>query len=218
MLRDTEELQFTVERVKVESKTVDFRMEDEEKKIGYIRIAEFDSITVPQFIEAKESLEKEGMKAMILDLRSNPGGLVDSCADIGSQMLPKGIIAYSETKDGRRFEWSSDGKNEIDIPVVILVNQNTASAAEILTGAMKDYDKATVIGIKTYGKGIIQNTYSLGDGTAVEFTVGQYYLPNDETIHEIGIEPDIEVELDTEAYLKDGTDNQLDAALKELGK
>jgi len=218
MLRDTEELQFTVERVKVESKTVDFRMEDEEKKIGYIRIAEFDSITVSQFREAKESLEKDGMKAMILDLRSNPGGLVDSCADIGSQMLPKGIIAYSETKDGRRFEWSSDGKNEIDIPVVILVNQNTASAAEILTGAMKDYDKATVIGIKTYGKGIIQNTYSLGDGTAVEFTVGQYYLPNDETIHEIGIEPDIEVELDTEAYLKDGTDNQLDAALKELGK
>ncbi|MBO5552239.1 MAG: S41 family peptidase [Lachnospiraceae bacterium] len=218
MLRDSEELHFTVERVKVESKTVDSRMEDEEKKIGYIRIAEFDSITVSQFQEAKETLEKEGMKALILDLRSNPGGLVDSCADIASQMLPKGIIAYSETKDGRRFEWKSDGKHEIDIPVVILVNQNTASAAEILTGAMKDYKKATVLGIKTYGKGIIQNTYSLGDGTAVEFTVGQYYLPNDETIHEKGIEPDIKVELDTEAYLKDGTDNQLEAALKELGK
>ena len=102
--------------------------------------------------------------------------------------------------------------------MVILVNQNTASAAEILTGAMKDYKKATVLGTKTYGKGIIQNTYGLGDGTAVEFTVGQYYLPNDETIHEIGIEPDIELELDAEAYLKDGTDNQLEAALKELKK
>ena len=218
MLRDSEEMNFTVKRVKVESQTVDSRMEDEEKKIGYIRITEFDTITVSQFKEAKENLEKEGMKALILDLRSNPGGLVDSCADIGSQMLPKGIIAYSETKDGRRFEWSSDGRNEIDIPVVILVNQNTASAAEILTGAMKDYKKATVLGTKTYGKGIIQNTYGLGDGTAVEFTVGQYYLPNDETIHEIGIEPDIELELDAEAYLKDGTDNQLEAALKELKK
>ena len=218
MLRDTEELHFTVERVKVESHTVDSRMEDEEKKIGYIHILEFDSITVSQFKDAKEALEKEGMQAIILDLRSNPGGLVDSCADIGSQMLPKGVIAYSETKDGRRFEWNSDGKHEIDIPVIILVNQNTASAAEILTGAMKDYKKATVMGTTTFGKGIIQNTYGLGDGTAVEFTVGQYYLPNNETIHGKGIDPDIEIELDSEAYLKDGSDNQLDAALKELGK
>ena len=133
-------------------------------------------------------------------------------------MLPKGMIAYSETKDGDRFEWNSEGKNEITIPVVILVNGNTASAAEILTGAMKDYDKATVIGTTTFGKGIIQNTYGLGDGTAVEFTVGQYYLPKGETIHEVGIEPDIVVDLDAEAYLKDGTDTQLNAALKELTK
>lgn len=218
MLRDTEELHFTVERVKVEMKTVDFRMQDEAGKIGYIRISEFDSITVPQFIEAKTALEEQGMKGLILDLRSNPGGLVDSCADIASQMLPKGIIAYSETKDGKRFEWKSDGKHEIRIPVIILVNGNTASAAEILTGAMKDYDKATVLGTTTYGKGIIQNTYSLGDGTAVEFTVGQYYLPNDETIHQQGIDPDIELDMDSEAYLKDGTDNQLEAALKQLKK
>lgn len=218
MLRDTEELHFTVERVKVEMKTVDFRMQDEAGKIGYIRISEFDSITVPQFIEAKTTLEEQGMKGLILDLRSNPGGLVDSCADIASQMLPKGIIAYSETKDGKRFEWKSDGKHEIRIPVIILVNGNTASAAEILTGAMKDYDKATVLGTTTYGKGIIQNTYSLGDGTAVEFTVGQYYLPNDETIHQQGIDPDIELDMDSEAYLKDGTDNQLEAALKQLKK
>ena len=218
VLRDQEELSFTLKRVKVEVKTVDSRMEDEKNKIGYIRIEEFDEITVSQFKEAKEALEKEGMRSLILDLRSNPGGLVDACADIGSQMLPKGMIAYSETKDGRRYEWTSDGRNEITIPVIILVNQNTASAAEILTGAMKDYDKATVLGTKTYGKGIIQNTYGLGDGTAIEFTVGKYYLPNDETIHEIGIEPDITLELDAEAYLKDGSDNQLEAALKELQK
>ena len=167
---------------------------------------------------AAEELEKEGMSSLILDLRSNPGGLVDSCAEIASQMLPEGMIAYSETKDGRKFEWKSDGKHEIKIPVVILVNSNTASAAEILTGAMKDYGKATIIGTTTFGKGIIQNTYGLGDGTAVEFTVGQYYLPQGETIHEKGISPDIEIELDAEAYLKDGSDNQLDAALKELRK
>ena len=158
------------------------------------------------------------MRALILDLRSNPGGLVDSCADIASEMLPKGMITYSETKDGNRFEWESDGKKEISIPVVILVNGNTASAAEILTGAMKDYNKAVVIGTTTFGKGIIQNTYGLGDGTAVEFTVGQYYLPNGETIHERGIDPVIVIDLDAEAYLKDGTDNQLEAALNELKK
>ncbi|MCR5775105.1 MAG: S41 family peptidase [Lachnospiraceae bacterium] len=218
MLRGTEELDFTVERVMVEVETVESRMEDEKEKIGYIRILEFDEITVSQFIDAKKQLEEEGMKALILDLRSNPGGLVDACSDIASEMLPKGLIAYSETKDGRRFEWKSDGKSEIDIPVVILVNKNTASAAEILTGAMKDYDKAKIIGTTTFGKGIIQNTYGLGDGTAVEFTVGQYYLPNGEMIHEVGIDPDIEVELDAEAYLKDGSDNQLEAALKELKK
>lgn len=218
MLRGTEELKFTVERVKVEVDTIQSRMIDENKKIGYIRILEFDEITVMQFEKAKEELEKEGMSSLILDLRSNPGGLVDSCAEIASQMLPEGMIAYSETKDGRKFEWKSDGKHEIKIPVVILVNSNTASAAEILTGAMKDYGKATVIGTTTFGKGIIQNTYGLGDGTAVEFTVGQYYLPQGETIHEKGISPDIEIELDAEAYLKDGSDNQLDAALKELRK
>ncbi len=218
MLRGTEELEFTVKRVKVEVSTIESRMEDDSKKIGYIRITEFDEITVPQFKEAKEKLEKEGMRALILDLRSNPGGLVDSCADIASEMLPKGMITYSETKDGNRFEWESDGKKEISIPVVILVNGNTASAAEILTGAMKDYNKAVVIGTTTFGKGIIQNTYGLGDGTAVEFTVGQYYLPNGETIHERGIDPDIVIDLDAEAYLKDGTDNQLEAALNELKK
>lgn len=218
VLRGTEELDFTVKRVKVEVNTVDSRMENEENKIGYIRISEFDEITVPQFKEAKEELEKEGMKALILDLRSNPGGLVDSCAEIASEMLPKGVIAYSDTKDGQHFEWESDGKHEIDIPVIILVNDNTASAAEILTGAMRDYGKAVVMGTTTFGKGIIQNTYGLGDGTAVEFTVGQYYLPGGETIHEIGIDPDIEVELDAEAYLRDGSDNQLDAALQELIK
>ena len=218
VLRDKQELAFTIERIKVEVNTVESRMQDEKNKIGYIRITEFDTITVTQFKEAKEELEKEGMRSLILDLRSNPGGLVDSCAAIASEMLPKGIIVYSETKEGRRFEWNSDGKHEIDIPVVILVNKNTASAAEILTGAMRDYDKAIVIGTTTFGKGIIQNTYSLGDGTAVEFTVGQYYLPKDETIHEVGIKPDVESELDAEAYLKDGSDNQLEAALRELSK
>jgi len=218
MLRDGEELPFTVERVSVAVETVVSRMEDEEKKIGYIRIAEFDQITVSQFKEAKEELEKDGMKGLILDLRSNPGGLVDACADIASQMLPEGMIVYAMSKDGHKSQWTSDGKNEIQIPVVILVNGNTASSAEILTGAMKDHDKATVMGTKTYGKGIIQNTYSLGDGTAIEFTAGQYYLPKDECIHEVGIEPDIEVEADVEAYQADGTDNQLEAARREIEK
>ncbi len=222
MLRDSEELEFTVERMKVESQTVAYEMYDEANKIGYIRIAEFDSITVPQFKEAKDDLMQQGMKGLILDLRGNPGGLVDACADIASEMLPKGRIVYALSKDGHKMQWDSDGRKEIDIPVVILVNGGTASAAEILTGAMRDYEKAVVLGTTTFGKGIIQNTYSLGDGTAVEFTAGEYYLPNGESIHEKGIEPDIELDIDKEAYLKDGSDNQLEAAgkevLKELGK
>jgi carboxyl-terminal processing protease len=218
MYRDGEELSFTVERVSVDVETVTSKMLDEKKKIGYIRIAEFDQITVSQFKEAKKELEEAGMKGLILDLRSNPGGLVDACADIASEMLPEGMIVYAMSKDGHKSQWTSDGKNEIHIPVVILVNGNTASSAEILTGAMKDHDKATVMGTKTYGKGIIQNTYSLGDGTAIEFTAGQYYLPKDECIHEIGIEPDIEVEADMEAYKADGTDNQLEAAQSEIEK
>ena len=125
------------------------------------------------FKNAKKDLEDQGMKAMILDLRQNPGGMVNACTDI---------------------------------------------AAEILTGAMRDYKKATTVGTTTYGKGIIQNTYNLGDGSAVEFTCGEYFLPNDESIHEKGIEPDMEVELDEEAYVNEGKDNQLDVALKELEK
>ncbi|MCR5746534.1 MAG: S41 family peptidase [Lachnospiraceae bacterium] len=222
MLRKDEELEFTVERVKVESETVTYEMYDEANKIGYIRILEFDAITVTQFKDAKEDLTKQGMEGLILDLRSNPGGLVNACADIASELLPKGKIAYALSKDGKKIEWNCDGKNEIKIPVVILVNGGSASAAEILTGAMKDHEKATVLGTTTYGKGIIQNTYSLGDGTAVEFTAGEYYLPKGECIHERGIDPDIELDLDKEAYLKDGSDNQLEAAgkemLKQLGK
>ena len=133
-------------------------------------------------------------------------------------MVPDGIICYALSKDGSRREWKSEDGKEIDIPVIILTDGNTASAAEILTGAMRDYKKATTVGTTTYGKGIIQNTYNLGDGSAVEFTCGEYFLPNDESIHEKGIEPDMEVELDEEAYVNEGKDNQLDVALKELEK
>ena len=218
MLRNGEEMDYTIKRAKVEVTSVSHNMIDEEKKIGYLRIGRFDYATVDQFKNAKKDLEDQGMKAMILDLRQNPGGMVNACTDIAAEMVPDGIICYALSKDGSRREWKSEDGKEIDIPVIILTDGNTASAAEILTGAMRDYKKATTVGTTTYGKGIIQNTYNLGDGSAVEFTCGEYFLPNDESIHEKGIEPDMEVELDEEAYVNEGKDNQLDVALKELEK
>lgn len=218
MLRDGEEIEFSIKRARVEVASVSHNMIDEKNKIGYLQIARFDYATVEQFRRAKQDLESQGMKALIIDLRGNPGGMVNACAEIAGDMVPDGVIAYAVTKDGSRKDWVIKDGKEIDIPVVLLVDGNSASSAEILTGAMKDYKKATIMGTTTFGKGIIQNTYNLGDGSAIEFTAGEYFLPNDENIHEKGIEPDIVVELDEEAYLKDGTDNQLEAAQEELLK
>ena len=218
MQRGGEELEFVVTRAKIEVVSVYSEMKDEKAGIGYIRIAQFDIVTVDQFRKALEGLESQGMKGLILDLRDNPGGIVNSSTEIGSMMLPKGVFTYSKMKSGKKEEWNTTGEREINIPVIVLVNEGTASAAEMLTGALRDYGKATILGTTTYGKGIIQNIYSLGDGSAVEITVGEYYLPNGECIHERGIDPDIVLEFDEDRYKEKGEDNQLEEALKILKK
>lgn len=200
----------------IEAETVQSGMLEETNQIGYLRITEFDTITVDQFNEAMAELNASGMKALILDLRSNPGGDLTAVVDVARRLLPEGLVVYTEDKAGKRKEYTCDGEHEIQIPVAVLVSEYSASASEILSGAIKDYNKGTLIGTTTYGKGIVQRINRLEDGTAVKLTVSAYFTPLGNNIHGIGIEPDIELEFDYEAYEKDGTDNQVEKAIEIL--
>lgn len=209
-------LEIDIERRKVEAPTVSYEMLD--NGIGYIQITEFDEITVDQFTEAMAVIEGSDAKGLILDLRSNPGGSLSAVVDIARQILPEGLIVYTEDREGERTEYSCDGKNEIQIPMVVLVNGNSASASEILAGAIKDYGIGTLLGTTTYGKGIVQRVLPLTDGTALKLTVSAYYTPKGNNIHEIGIEPDIVCDFDADSYYDDGIDNQLESAKEEIQK
>lgn len=205
-------IRFDIVRGKVESLTIDSKMLD--NSIGYIQILEFDDITSKQFVKAFEDLKREEMRGLIIDLRDNPGGSVKTCVEIADELLPEGLIVYTEEKDGTRDEYTSSGDSYYDGPLVLLVNGNSASAAEIVTGAVKDYGTGTILGTTTYGKGIVQRILPLGDGTGVKLTIANYFTPNGNNIHGIGIEPDEVLELDVDAYLEDQTDNQLDRAVE----
>lgn len=207
-------LEMDVVRRKIESPTVNYEMYD--NYIGYIQITEFDVVTADQFTEALAVVKGSGAKGLILDLRGNPGGSLPIVVDIAREILPEGLIVYTEDKYGQKEEYSCDGKHELDIPLVILINGNSASASEILAGAVKDYGKGTLIGTTTFGKGIVQRVLPLTDGTALKLTISSYYTPNGNNIHGIGIEPDIECEFDSDAYYNEGVDNQLERAIEEI--
>lgn len=213
---ETDYLEFDVERRRIESPTVNYEMYD--NGVGYIQITEFDEVTTDQFTEALAVIKGSGAKGLILDLRSNPGGSLPVVVDIARSILPKGLIVYTEDKYGKREEYTCDGKNELDIPMVVLINGNSASASEILAGAIKDYNKGTLIGTTTFGKGIVQRVLPLTDGTALKLTISSYYTPKGNNIHGIGIDPDIECEFDSEAYYERDVDNQLECAKQEIGK
>lgn len=200
----------------LETTTVDSGILEDTDQIGYLRIREFDSVTVDQYTEAMAELREYGMKGLVLDLRSNPGGDLTAVVDIARKILPEGLVVYTEDKQGNRKEYSCDGKRELDIPLVVLVNEYSASASEILAGAIQDYNKGTLIGTTTYGKGIVQQIHRLDDGTALKLTISAYYTPSGRNIHGIGIEPDIELEYDYEASEANGTDNQVEKAIEIL--
>ncbi|MBQ5534387.1 MAG: S41 family peptidase, partial [Lachnospiraceae bacterium] len=190
-------------------------------KIGYMIISEFDGETENEFDEAMKDLEKQGMKAIVFDLRTNPGGLVDSVTDILDKILPEGVTVYMIDKDGKKEEFKSDAKHHFDIPITVLTSSSTASSAEIFSGAIRDFKYGTIIGEKTYGKGIVQRTIPLADGSAVKLTVETYYTPSGACIHGEGITPDIELEYeysgDTEAEEYDYlADNQILKAMEVL--
>ncbi|MBD5458683.1 MAG: S41 family peptidase [Lachnospiraceae bacterium] len=213
---ESDYLEMDVVRRQIESPTVNYEML--ENDIGYIQITEFDDVTVNQFNEAMKEIQKADAAALILDLRSNPGGSLSAVVDISRQLLPEGLIVYTEDRSGERVEYSCDGDHEIRIPLVVLVNGNSASASEILAGAIKDYEKGVLVGTTTFGKGIVQRILPLTDGTALKLTVSAYYTPKGNNIHNIGIEPDIVCEFDSDAYYDDGIDNQLEQGIEEINK
>lgn len=216
LIRDGEDdyLEVDVTRRKVESPTVSHEML--ENNIGYIQITEFDQVTVDQFAEALAVCKGSGMEGLIIDLRSNPGGSLTAVCDIARKILPEGLIVYTEDKYGEREELLCDGKNEIQVPMVVLINDYSASASEILAGAIQDYEKGVLMGTKTYGKGIVQRIIALSDGSAVKLTISNYFTPKGRNIHKVGVEPDVVVEFDGDAYYNEGFDNQLDEAVKYM--
>lgn len=203
-------IDFEVIRAVVNVPTVSYKMLDDQ--IGYIQISEFEQVTAEQFAAAVDDLEAQGMKSLIFDLRDNGGGLLDSVCDILDTVLPKELLVYTEDKDGnRKEEWAMDD-DRINVPMAVLVNGNTASASEIFTGALKDYDEAEIIGTTTFGKGIVQSIIPMADGSAIKLTSAKYYTPSGVCIHGTGIEPDQVVEYDRE----NEEDNQLQAAVDYL--
>lgn len=210
-------LEIDIVRAKmIETETVQYGMIEDTDGIGYLQITEFDEVTVDQYTEAMAELNGHGIKGLILDLRSNPGGDLDAVVEIARKILPEGLILYTEDKEGNRKEYTCDGSRELEIPLVVLVNGYSASASEILAGAIQDYNKGTLIGTTTYGKGIVQRIHRLDDGTAIKLTVSAYFTPAGRNIHGVGIEPDIVLEYDYEANEAEGTDNQVDKAIEVL--
>lgn len=216
-----ETLKMTMQRAVVVMESVDSRMIN--GKIGYISISGFKENTYDQFKAALDALQKDGMKGLVLDLRDNPGGLVKSVYQIGEELLPEGTMVYTLDKKEKRDDLKCDG-TYLDIPLVVLVNENSASASEILAGAVKDTDRGTLVGMQTFGKGLVQRLFTLPDGSGLNVTIQKYYTPKGTSIHGIGIEPDEVVQLG-EKYLAtaltdipEDEDAQLQKALEVLGK
>ena len=211
--RNGEPIEMELTRARVTSPTVDSEMK--ENGIGYLQITEFDDVTTAQFEENFASLKEQGMKGLIIDLRSNPGGNVTTVCEIAEKLLPEGLVFYMEDKNGKRTEYPCKGA-DFDLPLVVLVNEYSASAAEILSGAIKDAGIGKLVGKKTFGKGIVQTVAPLDDGSAIKLTIANYYTRNGNDIHLKGIEPDIEVDMDADAYLENKIDTQLEKAIEVL--
>lgn len=207
--RDDEVIEMEAVRKVVETPTVAAEMK--ENQIGYLKISEFDTVTYDQFKTEMEELENNGMRGLIVDLRDNPGGNLDTVCEVLDEFLPEGTIVYTEDKNGNRVETKkSDEEHQFTKPLAVLVNEKSASASEVFTGAIQDYGTGTIVGTQTYGKGIVQTLFSLSDGSCLKITTAQYFTPNGRNIHGTGITPDILLK-----KTEDGqTDNQLEKAME----
>lgn len=218
VLRKGEEIEVVVVRDKIEVPTIKYEMMEDQ--IGYIRISGFDRVTYDQFKAAYDDLESQGQKGLVLDLRYNPGGLTNIVSAIVEELLPEDLtIYYTEDKSGKQTIIETDDPNEFDRPLVVLVNEGSASASEILAGAVKDHERGLIVGTTTFGKGLVQQSFFLDDGSALKVTIAKYFTPDGYYIHGIGIEPDVvsEVpEVEDPESLPEGWDPQLDDAVEAV--
>ena len=203
----------TVTRDVIKAVTVTDKMLDD--NIGYMQITEFDSVTYDQFVESLDKLDSEGMEGLIIDLRGNPGGNLDTTVDMLKEILPEGVIVSTRDRKGNEEEYTNDEDNTFDKPLVLLVDEYSASASEIFSGAVKDYGIGTLVGTQTFGKGIVQNVLDLQDGTSIKITVSEYFTPSGENIHGKGITPDVVVEF-PEDISEITSDIQLDKAVEVI--
>ena len=210
--------ELTVTRRKVEIKTVAYEMLDD--SVGLITISEFDKVTAQQFKEAYAQLETLGMKGLVIDIRSNPGGLLNVVVDMLDEIIPDGLIVYTEDKYGNRQEYNGSNPDVIDVPLAVLVNGESASASEIFAGAVQDYGAGTIIGTQTFGKGIVQTIRRMSDGSAIKYTMAKYFTPKGQDIHGHGVTPDIVEELSDEfnnlTEYDASKDNQLQKAIEVI--
>lgn len=206
-----EEYTATATRKIVEVHTVEHEMKED--GIGYIQITEFDDVTYDQFASALEDLEGQGMTGLVIDLRNNPGGNLDTVCDILDLILPEGTILSTKDKNGEGDTYTSDEEHKLELPMSVLTNENSASASEIFAGAIQDYGVGTLVGTTTFGKGIVQQIFPLTDGTSIKLTISEYFTPSGRNIHGIGIEPDVEIEYEYDLENPDA-DNQLEKAIE----
>lgn len=212
-------LDFVVTRKKI--KVVNINSEIIEGNIGYVKITMFDSEISKDFQEHLDNMLKKNIKGLIIDLRDNPGGDYDQVCEMADRLLPEGLIVYTEDKKGNRQEKKSDS-TELNIPIAVLVNENSASASEVLSGALKDHNKATLIGTKTFGKGLVQAVVALDDGSGLKVTIARYFTPSGVCIQDVGIEPHIKVELPEKyrnvavSQIPREDDNQLQKAIEVI--
>ena len=210
IVRDGATSDYTVVRDEIEVQTVNYAITED--NIGYISVSQFENVTAKQFKAAIEELKSEGAKGIIIDIRNNPGGLLTTVISMLKDILPNGLIVYTEDKDGNRKEYSDNDNEELDMPLSVLVNGNSASASEIFAGAIQDYGKGVIVGTQTFGKGIVQTVKPLTDGSAIKFTIAKYFTPKGQDIHGKGVTPDVVVEYDKDA----DEDTQISAALESV--
>ncbi len=205
---------FTIVREVIKIKSVKYKVLED--GIGYVKLTQFQEQTSSDLSAAMESLAKENINALILDLRNNPGGLLNSAVDVSSQFLPSGkLVVFIKDKKGDKIEYKSNKhKTDFNLPMIVLVNQGSASASEIVAGALKDWNKAVLIGTQTFGKGSVQSVVPLGDGSALRLTTARYYTPKGTSIQTTGIAPDILVKPE----LKNGTKGHPAIREKDLEK
>lgn len=217
ILRDGEEIEFSVTRGEVNINYVEYELIDD---IGYVRIYEFESTTANDFRKALAYFQENGVRGMVIDLRDNPGGLLTSVVDIADELLPQGRVIYTEDRAGNVSSYYSSD-DHWDIPLVVMVNGNSASASEILAASIQDYERGQVVGTTSYGKGIVQLMLTYPDGAGMQYTESRYFTPSGRSIHGVGVEPDVVIEMDDDydasvRGVNIENDNQLEEALKVL--